>query len=151
MEELNFNEIIDFAISKEEEAVQFYQELQNIAKFNSQKSVLKDFENMEKGHINILNNIKQKNEKHFENIPNVQDLKISDYLVETKFTESSDYQDIIIIAMKREEKAHNLYITLANKSTDTEIKELFQKLASEEAKHKLHFEKIYEDEILSGN
>ena len=63
MEELNFNEIIDYAISKEKEAVKFYQELQNKAKFNTQKIVLKEFENMEKGHINILNNIKQKNEK----------------------------------------------------------------------------------------
>ena len=151
MEELNFNEIIDFAISKEEEAVQFYQELQNRAKFNSQKTVLKEFENMEKGHINILNNIKQKNEKHFENIPNVQDLSISNYLVETEFTESSDYQDIIIIAMKREEKAFNLYNDLASKTTDIEIKNLFEKLSSEEAKHKLHFEKIYEDEILTDN
>jgi rubrerythrin len=34
---------------------------------------------------------------------------------------------------------------------DTNTKQLFLKLASEEAKHKLHFEKIYDDEILKEN
>jgi rubrerythrin len=151
MEDLKFNKILDFAISKEKEAVQFYQALQNKAKFNIQKKVLKKFEEMEKGHIIILNNIKQKKEKHFNVIPKVEDLQISNYLVETKFTKSSSYQDIIIIAMKREEKAYKLYIDLANKTLDIDTKNLFRKLASEETKHKLHFEKIYEDEILSGN
>ena len=151
MNESKFNEIMDFAISKEKEAVQLYQELQNKAKFNSQKKELKKFEDMEKGHIIILNNIKQKNEKNFLNIPDIQDLSISNYLVETKFTQSNSYQDIIIIAMKKEEKAYNLYNDLANKTKDSEIKNLFQKLGSEEAKHKLYFEKIYEDEILTDN
>ena len=151
MEELKFNKIMDFAILKEKEAVKFYQKLQTIAKFNSQKKELKKFENMEKGHIIILNNIKQKKEKNFKNIHIEQDLRISNYLVEIKFTESSSYQDIIILAMKREEKAYNLYNDLANNTLNNEIKNLFQKLASEEIKHKLHFEKIYEDEILIDN
>ena len=151
MNELKFNEIMNFTISKEKEAVQFYQELQNRVKFNNQKKELKKNEDMEKGHIIILNNIKQKNEKNFMNIPDIQDLSISNYLIEAKFIQSSSYKDIIIIVMKREEKAYNLYNYLENKTKDSEMRSLFQKLGSEEAKHKLYFEKIYEDEILTDN
>ena len=41
---MKFNKIIDYAISKEEEAVQFYKSLQDKAKFVSQKNVLKEFQ-----------------------------------------------------------------------------------------------------------
>lgn len=151
MKDNKYNEIIDFAIQKECEAVLFYHGLQNKAQFNSQKKILKNFENMEKKHINILKDIKEKNKKYFENIPVIENLKISDYLIEKKFSESSSYQDIIIIAMKKEENSYKLYKDLANKTPDVEIKNLFKKLASEETKHKQHFEKIYDNEILTGN
>ena len=43
-----FQEIIDFAIEREVEAVKFYQELQKIAKLNSSKEFLFQLEQMEK-------------------------------------------------------------------------------------------------------
>ncbi len=61
------------------------------------------------------------------------------------------YQDIIITAMKREEASVRLYNDLANLSADTSVKQLFLNLTAEEAKHKLKFEKIYNDEILKDN
>ena len=105
----------------------------------------------ERGHIEILNNIRQRKGVKAEDIPEVQDLMISDYLVEGDLTDSMNYQDIIILAMKREEKSHNLYTHLAERVTDGDLKNLFLKLASEEAKHKLHFEKIYDDDVLKEN
>ncbi len=152
MDKEKFNDIIDFAVEREKEAVQFYQELQEMAKFQSQKSVLKEFENMERGHIEILGNIRQAViNKPDAPLPRVEDLAISDYLVESKPTADMTYQDILIIAMKREEKAHNLYTNLASESGDEAVKKLFLRLAGEEAKHKFLFEKIYDEEILTEN
>lgn len=150
MDQIKFNGIIDFAIEREKEAVSFYQELQGMAKFEHQKEVFKEFEAMEKGHITILEGIRKKDVKDIV-VPDVPDLKISDYLVESKPADDMSYQDILITAMKKEEKAHDLYTCLADDTRDEEIKRLFSKLASEEAKHKLHFEKIYDDEILKDN
>jgi len=145
-----FNEVIDFAIDGEKDAVKFYQDLQTRVKFNAQKEMLKEFENMEKGHIVILENMR---EREFQDITlkKVQDLKISDYLVEKKFSDDMDYQDILIIAMKKEDAAEKLYQDLSNRVDDEDAKKLFLRLAQEEAEHKFKFETLYDEHVLREN
>ena len=151
MDTNKFNEIMDFAIKSEQEAADFYKELQEMSSFEGQKEILKDFELMELGHKKILQNIKTKGFDNSAVIPKANDLSISDYLVEVEPAANMSYQDILIVAMKREEKAFNLYQKLADESEENEIKNLFLKLASEETGHKNHFEKIYDTEILKHN
>ena len=146
----NLEKIINFAIEQEEKAVSFYNELQRLTKFSEKKSLLKDLENMEKSHIEILKNLKDESIGNIE-VKEIQNLHISDYLVPTELSKNMDYQDIIVIAIKKEEKAYNLYNDLAKKTEDKNAKKLFLKLASEEAKHKNIFEQIYDEEILSDN
>ena len=76
------NEIIDFAVEREKEAVDFYHELQNRAEFSHQKEALKDLANMERGHIRVLENIREKDITAIAS-EDVPDLKIIDYLFET--------------------------------------------------------------------
>jgi rubrerythrin len=61
-----------------------------------------------------------------------------------------DYPDILRYAMKNEEKSHTFYLRSAEQCEDPELKRLFQMLAQEEAKHKLKFEKMYEDDVLES-
>jgi len=143
-----FNEVIDFAINGEKEAIKFYQDLQEKVKFQAQIEMLKEFEDMEKGHVVILENIRNKGFKEIE-IKEVTDLHIGDYIVGVEPSENMNYQDILIIAMKKEEKANKLYTEMANNFPGTE--RLFRRLAAEEAEHKLKFEKLYDDEILKEN
>ncbi len=145
-----FNEVINFAIAGEKEAVTFYRNLQKKSKFEAQKEMLKEFEDMEKGHIIILENIRNKGFVNIEE-KKVQDLHISDYIVEVEPSENMSYQDIIILAMKKEEAAKKLYSNLAKQFSDSETVQLFERLAAEEAGHKLIFEKLYDDEILKEN
>jgi len=145
-----FNEVINFAINGEKDAVKFYQELQAKVKFQAQIEMLKEFENMENGHVAILENIRNKGFEKIE-IKEVTDLHISDYIIDIVPTEDMNYQDILIIAMKKEEKANKLYTEMANNFPDTELEQIFKKLASEEANHKLHFETLYDDYILKDN
>ncbi len=51
--------------------------------------------------------------------------------------------------MKNEEHSVKLYNDLKESSVDEDPKRLFEFLAREEAKHKLKFEKIYDEEILN--
>lgn len=142
-----FDEIIEFAIEREREAVRFYHDLQEKSIFSEKKQLFKSLENIEKGHIQSLNRIKQ--EGRTGAIEVVEDLHISDYMIAPPADGELSYQDILIIAMKREEASHKLYTDLA-KSNNEDVKNLFLKLASEEAKHKLLFEKMYDEEILDG-
>lgn len=152
MDKDKFNEIIDFAVAREKEAVKFYQDLQKMVTFKSRQKVLKGYEEIEKTHIVILEDIRKNIKKNIESpLPEIQDLVISNYLVETKPTDDMTYQDILITAMKREEKATQLYTKLASEAADGQVKKLFQKLANEESKHKLYFEKVYDEEVLTEN
>ncbi len=151
MDKKTGEEIIAFAIEKEKQAVDFYQRLQKQSAFTAHREMLADLERMEKGHITALENMRESVEEQIKSIPDVQDLKISDYLVESEPAPDMSYQDIIITAMKREEQAAGLYSSLAELTTRQDTKNLFLRLAAEEKKHKLHFEKIYDDEILKDN
>lgn len=152
MKKDKFNEIIDFAVEREEEAVEFYQELQEMVKFQDKQALLKEFEEMEKSHIVILENIRKNiTQTVGAPPPRVENLSISDYLLEVKPAKDMSYQDILITAMKREENANRLYSDLANESVDSETKNLFLRLANEESKHKLYFEKLYDSDILTEN
>ncbi len=145
-----FHEVIDFAVEREKEAVQFYVDLQEVAKFAAQKVMLGELADMERGHIRVLESIRQQGgtEKAVASVPNLQ---ISEYLVPAKPTAEMTYQDIIITAMKREEKSKALYENLASKIDDEELSAMLLRIAAEEAQHKLRFEKIYDEEILKDN
>jgi len=151
MDIMTFHKIIDFAVEREREAVDFYHDLQNSAKFSSQKAMLQELENMEKTHILILEKIRQKDMKSITSTP-VRDLKIVDYIVDDSI-EPDSFPNILLIAMKREDKANLLYRDLANRfiEEDIELSRLFQRLADEEAGHKLKFELLYDEYVLKDN
>jgi rubrerythrin len=51
--------------------------------------------------------------------------------------------------MQKEKKAYLLYMDLAASTDNPDIQNLFNKLAMEEAKHKLYFETQYDDLVLT--
>ncbi len=145
-----FNEILDFAVDREKEAVAFYRELQKQAKFADQKEMLKGLENMEMGHIAVIESIR-KNGVDPQEIQNTPNLKISEYMTTELDEKDLSYQGILIKAMKREELSQKLYTEMSRKFADPQLSTLFKRLASDEAKHKLHFEQLYDDFISKGN
>ena len=145
-----FNEIIDFAIEREDEAVKFYHELLENTDFFDMKEMLREFELMERGHITILEKLRQREVAGLKAVK-VDSLKISEYLVPPPTLENMSFQDILITAMKREELSQRLYTDLASDIDEPEMRQVFEKLASEEARHKLKFERLYDEEILTDN
>jgi rubrerythrin len=81
----------------------------------------------------------------------VLDLKIGDYLVDTEPCADMDYQDALIVAMKKEKKAFKMYTDLAEATDDENLQTTFLSLAQEEAKHKLRFEIEYDDYVMAEN
>lgn len=142
--------VLDFAIEGEEQAVRFYTLLAGRAKKPWMKSVFESFADEERGHKAKLEAIKV-GDLQLPAPEQVQDLKISDYLVEVKPTDELDYQEALIVAMKREKAAFRLYTDLAKVAQDEQVKQLFSALAQEEAKHKLQFEIEYDENILTEN
>ena len=145
----SIDEILNYAIEKEREAAEFYQELSEIESSPSSKDSRKaliEFANEERKHEQMLINLKTGAEKienyHFKK---VTDLKRSDYLVDIEYEKGMPYTDMLRMAMKREEKAFKLYSELTEKVDDSEFKKIFQILANEESKHKNILETMYDD------
>jgi rubrerythrin len=144
------NEILDFAIVREQEAHDFYADLANKAKHPGMKDIFSQFAKEELGHKKKLEGVKAG--KSLSSVQQkVMDLKIADYLVDVEPGESMNYQQALILAMKREKAAFRLYTDLAALVDDGNLKLTFMGLAQEEAKHKLRFEVEYDDEILREN
>lgn len=151
MELTTFNNALDFAINREKEAVAFYQDLQAMAKFASQKELMGEFENMEKGHVTLLEGVKNNQEPARLSKAVPADIHLDEYLVSSAPTAEMTYQDILIIAIKKEKKAADLYTRLNADTEDPALKDVFGRLIVEEENHKHYFEKLYDRDILSAN
>lgn len=142
--------IITFAIEKEQEAADFYTDLARKVKSEDVAKELVRFAEMEMGHKKMLQNIDL--EKFNESEPaQIKDLKIANYTVDAIPQSNMSWPDIVNIAMHREMAAANLYNDLADVSLEPSIKNLFKKLASEEQKHKLYFETVWDQDVMKEN
>ncbi|NOZ47595.1 MAG: ferritin family protein [Chlorobi bacterium] len=144
------DDILDFAIDAEQQAVNFYTRLAKNAKTEDMREVFQQFAKEEIRHKTRLTSIKETRLFTLSK-EKVADLKIGDYLVTVQVTDDMSYQDALIVAMKREKAAYKLYNNLAAKSPTDDLRKVFLSLAQEEAKHKLRFEVEYDEHILSEN
>jgi rubrerythrin len=146
----NFQQILDFAIEKEEEAYSFYNDLAKVTSKPEMRTVFLDFAQEEMGHKKKLLSLRTGKTVNAVS-PNIPDLKIADYTVDIVPKSDMDYQEALILAMKKEKSAFKLYSDLAKIVLEDNLKSLFLMLAQEEAKHKLRFELEYDREILKEN
>ena len=144
------DEILDFAIDQEQQAADFYKDVAQRAETADMKKMLLDFHEEEKYHKKILQDVKS-GEHELTPEQEILDLKISDYLVEVEFSENISYQDALIIAMKKERAAYQLYTDMAAKIPESHLREVLIGLAKEEEKHKLFFETEYDERVLTDN
>ncbi len=144
------DEVLDFAIEKEQEAQRFYQELAQKAPGPAMAEFFRRMARQEAGHRQKLIGVKQ-GRRELVKGGEVADLKLSDYLVEVQARPDMDYQDALVVAMQREKASFALYTDLAALAADEDTRELFQSLAQEEASHKLHLEREYDQYVLGDN
>jgi rubrerythrin len=146
----SIDEILDFAMKSEQEAVDFYTSLAEKMKSREIKDIFLEFAREEVAHKARLQKIKE--EKVFDmEVEKVQDLKISDYVVSIKPSDDMEYADALVLAMKKEKAAFKLYTALSERTDVPELKKVFQALAVEESKHKLRFELEYDEYVMREN
>lgn len=146
----NINDILDFAIAREQDAVDFYNRLAGNARNNDMRQIFEQFAREEMGHKARLTKIK---EEGIVTLPKekVDDLRIADYVVLDPERDDMTYEQALVLAMKREKAAFKLYLTLSDRIDKQEYKDLFRQLAQEESRHKLRFEIEYDEYVLREN
>ncbi len=142
----SIEEIINFAIAREKEAVAFYEDAIKQESYVGARKTFESFATEERKHVALLEGFLRGETKvtgyTFEWIP---DMKRSNYMVDLTYEKGMSYPDALRLAMKREEKALALYNELNEKADEEEVVKVFKMLAQEEAKHKLALEILYDD------
>ena len=145
----SFAEAIHFAKEKENGAIHFYGSASEVAKNPGSKVMFQEMADEERKHFKLLDEMKEEDIASFP-IEKIQDLKIGEYTEDIPISPDLNYQQILIMAMKKEGQAVKLYSDLASMTKDPKLARLFQILAQEEAKHKLKLESEYDDNVLKS-
>ena len=144
----NLTEVIDFAIAKEIEASEFYRTVSEQESFSGKKEMFLEFAAEERKHQALLEDLKsgkvgpKLDDYQFKWIT---DIKRSDYVDDITYKPGMPYNDILLLAAKREEKALALYNSLLANADSDEARKVFKMLCQEEAKHKLALETMLDD------
>jgi rubrerythrin len=140
--------IVDFAMEREKEAAQFYSDLAKEEIFSGSKEMFLEFAREEAKHQKLLHEFKTKgftqSMKDYK-LKWIKDIKRSDYVVSLEYRKGMAYNEILMLAMKREEKALKLYNDFLKQAESPEAQKVFKMLCQEEAKHKLSLETMYDD------
>ncbi len=144
------DDIIAFAIRREEDAARGYAELAEAAKTPGIRDLLLELKGEEENHKKILENITP--EEIGKMTPEfVPDLKISDYVIEESLSSEMTFQELLIFAARKEQKAVELYERLAEMAPGPSERKVFDFLAGQEKSHKLKLESEYEKQVLWEN
>jgi rubrerythrin len=142
-----FEDVIKFAIEREEDAYEAYGEMIEMAETPGLKEMLTDLQSEEEKHKRLLQDISP---SKFEDVEThkVIDLKISDFLSEEPPSSDMTFQDLLILAAKKEQQAVDLYSEMKAAAGTGEMSKLFDFLIEQEKTHKLKLEKEYEKYVL---
>ncbi len=146
-------EILEVATSFEEAARDFYTDL--IPKVSKNfRWLVEELAEEEQGHYNLFTNLRKRSDiaeqiKAEVRTP-VTDGKFSDAVHVPDLGDKPDDQAVLQYAMGREHLAMQHYRELAESTQPGPIKDLFEYLANEEAKHKEDLEKLYYETVHSG-
>lgn len=145
-------EVIDFALERERESQDMYLDYARKTDRIGFRQLLLSMADMEKEHENKLKELKERKDQA-SLLSAAQSIKarLTDFMVPAEFSPDMDYEDFLVLIIKREEKAQKLYEELESLAANTEMKELFSWLAEEEKKHKAWAQDRYDLEILKDN
>ncbi len=148
MEISTMDDILDLALEREDAAYRLYLNAAKKATNQSAKKIFEELAEQEAGHKKLILKLdKQKIAGYaFTQVP---DLGISEYLVNIPYHDNMTYQEILVYAMKSEEKSYRYYMEAEKMTDDPELKQLLLMLANEEKKHKFRLETLYEDKVLT--
>ena len=136
------DELLDAAIMREIQARELYIKMALMVKNPWMRKVLEGFAQKELQHQVRLEAVKAG--KIGMEQKEVGDLGIDDLLEDVKPHANMDYPELLAYSIKKENSAHQFYNTMASIFSEPELKDMFLKLAREEANHKGRLEIEYD-------
>ncbi len=134
--------IISLAIDREVEAYTFYKTVADKVKDKALKDLFAELAGEEKKHREFLQGFLSKDISKIK-FSAGHDYKVGDALPSPKLTMDLKPLDGLVLAIKKELEAMQMYTQLAAAAQDSEVQMLFTQLANMERGHKARLEDIY--------
>ena len=137
-----YRAILSKAIEREVESYTYYRTISDKVKDAYLKKIFADLAGDETKHREFLQDLLAKEPKKLK-ISASKDYKIADSVKAPTLSADLKPLDGIVLAIKKELEAMQMYTQLAKLSADTEQQLLFSQLANMERSHKTRLEDIY--------
>ncbi len=134
--------IISMAIDREVESYTFYRGIADKVKDKALKDLFAQLAGEEKQHRELLQGMLTKDIAKMKFDPS-HDYKVADTLPSPKLSVDMKPLEGIVVAIKKELEAMQMYSQLASLAKDTETQFLFTQLANMERGHKARLEDLY--------
>lgn len=135
---------LDIAIAKEQEAYDFYMDLYNRVEDKEAKSTLKYIAQEEARHKEFLLSCREG--RYCSAVLDLKapvDYRIVEHMEKPDIQKNIKSEEIYLIAANREFNAYSFYKGLAENHPAGDVKDLLNRMANEELKHKEKMEYLY--------
>jgi len=149
-------EILEFAIAREVEANAFYKTLARRVENPAMSELILEFakdelEHKRKLELEIMKRGKVVVEaEKAEEAKELDEFEIANYIVDAGGPMDMEYEDLLLLGIRKEKASFRLYLDLAAIVKDEEFRESLLSLAEEEARHKVQLEIDYDDFVVKG-
>ncbi|MCF7957787.1 MAG: ferritin family protein [Phycisphaerae bacterium] len=140
----SIKEILEFAITREQESYQTYLSLMELAKDPDLYHTLESFAKDELQHKANLELELMKEGLTVDEYLETPEMDFSFENVASNFHIDTNYQKILLASIQKEKASFRLYVKLAGHVKEPELHETLLAMAEEEVKHKVVLEMKYE-------
>jgi rubrerythrin len=137
------DDVLEFAIARELESYQFYMDLARLRVRVNVRDMILRLAAEEVQHGMYLQAIKA-GEAAFASNDEVGNLQVEETLPDVTPGPGMSYADLLVIGMKKEQAAFRLYTDLASIAVNDPQRRVLEKMAREEARHKLRLQVEYD-------
>jgi rubrerythrin len=150
MEFVTLEEVITFAVSREEVAYQLYKDAAGKSSSIAARKMFEEMAAEEAAHKDVFSKIDVAL-LHEESARREPNLSLGQYMTEVELRPDLSYPEILRYAIKAEEAAWKLYEAAAEMTDDARLKRTLQVFAEVEKGHMKRIEAIYDEHVLTEN
>ena len=143
-----FEEIIKFAVKREDTAYRLYKTAAERAESVAARKMFEEMAAEEAGHKTSFEKLDLQQTENYKFTKHA-DMKLAEYMADMPFKEEMSYPEILRFALKTEESAYKLYAAAAEMTEDPKLKKMLLVLADVEKGHKHRIEAMYDEKVLT--
>lgn len=145
---VTLQQVVDFAIEREETAYQLYKRAAELTESPAARKLFEELAGEELVHKEVFSHI-DPDKLADHNSCTLPEVTIGQYLRNTPFNPTMTYQEILTFALKAEEEAYQLYKASAGMTEDPKLQKTLLAFAEVELGHRRKIEGLYNEKVLT--